>query len=37
MERLQIKAIDVTGRALEETAQVVLDYLREQGCPALLD
>ncbi len=37
MKKLGAKVVDVTGRALEETAQEVLDYLREQGCPAVQD
>ncbi|MDY3867871.1 MAG: pyruvate, water dikinase regulatory protein [Pyramidobacter sp.] len=37
MKRLNARVVDVTGRALEETAQEVLDYLREQGCPAVMD
>ncbi len=37
MDRLQAKRVDVTGRALEETAQEILEYLREQGCLAAFD
>ena len=31
MKSMKVKIIDVTGRALEETAQEVLDYLHEKG------
>ena len=31
MNSLKVKVIDVTGRALEETAQEVLNYLHVRG------
>ncbi len=37
MDRLQAKQVDVTERALEETAQEILEYLKEQGCLAAFD
>lgn len=37
MHRLNARIIDVTGRALEETAQEVLDYLKSEGCPSVVE
>ena len=36
-ERVHAKVVNVTGRAIEETAGEIMDYLRERGCPAVTD
>ena len=35
MEKTHAKVVNVTGRAIEETAGEIIDYLREEGCPAV--
>ena len=37
MERANAKVVNVTGRAIEETAGEIIDYLREEGCPAVTE